>query len=77
MIFMAATLLMSFISLPLRVLGSVHLGQEAVSVPVNRVESCKEALIVLFAFNFTTLIVRKQDNFHNWALGVNRGGNKF
>ena len=51
-------------------------GQEAVSVPVNRVESCKEALIVLFAFNFTTLIVRQQANFHNWALGANRGGNK-
>ena len=61
---------------PLSAWGPVHFGQEAVSVPVNRVESCKEALIVLFAFNFTTLIVRQQANFHNWALGANRGGNK-
>ena len=79
MILVATTLLMSFISLPpeaLRAGGPVHFGQEAVSVPVNRVESCKEALIVLFAFNFTTLIVRQQANFHNWALGANRGGNK-
>ena len=55
---------------PLSAWGPVHFGQEAVSVPVNRVESCKEALIVLFVFNFTTLIVRQQANFHNWALIV-------
>ena len=38
-----------------------------------------KALIVLFAFNFTTLIVRRQANFHNQALGTKRtncGGNK-
>ena len=30
-----------------------------------------KALIVLFAFNFTTLIVRRQANFHNQAIGQN------